>query len=362
MPVCKDGGMDVLSEPLELDVTVAGEVIDAAIATDVAQATFLLGSDGSLWHADHTSGAVESVGDVELPSLPENEPFCNRPARHRLHVSPSGRFLAVVVDYGRSGVLYDGETKSVTLEMQAREGRGYHVETVPFSAVFVIHEGREALIHRTEWNRLDASDAETGRLLTERGPTTHVNGEKPPPHYVDYFHGGLCLSPNGDLVLDDGWWWHPVGIPLVWSVRTWLDSNVWESEDGPTKRGARHSYDWDEGSCWLDDDRLALQGFGDPEWPPSQGAAIVRYSDLMASGHAWGDSEGEHVHPVPGPEGRLFGHDDMLFAVTTTATVAWDVASGERLEEHEAFSPTVHSRGDRRLTEVSGSVLVSRTY
>jgi len=109
-------------------------------------------------------------------------------------------------------------------------------ETVPFSFGFASWQGRVVVIHRTAWNRLDVSDASTGQFLSERGPTGYQAGEQRPQHYLDYFHGALYLSPKGTRILDDGWVWHPVGIPAVWSVEQWLSGKVWESEDGETRR------------------------------------------------------------------------------------------------------------------------------
>ena len=45
------------------------------------------------------------------------------------------------------------------------DGGVYHENTVPFSACFVPFQGRDVLVHRTAWNRLDAADPATGKSL-----------------------------------------------------------------------------------------------------------------------------------------------------------------------------------------------------
>ena len=76
-------------------------------------------------------------------------------------------------DYGRYGRVYDLAGGRCTLELDAGAA---HEETVPFSFAFAEHRGRTVAIHRTDWNRLDVSDAASGALLTERGPTNYRPG------------------------------------------------------------------------------------------------------------------------------------------------------------------------------------------
>jgi len=74
-----------------------------------------------------------------------------------------------------------------------------------------------------------------GQVAAVSRPTSYKNGEERPPHYLDYFHGALHVNPKGSHVLDDGWIWHPLGVPTTWSLQRWVTENPWESEDGPSK-------------------------------------------------------------------------------------------------------------------------------
>ncbi len=122
---------------------------------------------------DPDTGVRKTLMSVSLPEETD-EAWCNRHLTPRLHCDPSGHFAALVHDYGRYGIVVDLLGKRITMTL---DGGDYHPETVPFSLSFIIHNERPVIIHRTAWNRLDASDPETGRLLTARGPTDDQSGE-----------------------------------------------------------------------------------------------------------------------------------------------------------------------------------------
>ncbi|MFC0434007.1 hypothetical protein [Kutzneria buriramensis] len=71
------------------------------------------------WLALTADGLVTIGGDkIHAVSLPAEEgEFNGRTAAPALHVSPDGRFAAVVTDYGRHGVVIDLADGSVALEL-----------------------------------------------------------------------------------------------------------------------------------------------------------------------------------------------------------------------------------------------------
>ena len=213
-------------------------------------------------------------------------------------------------------------------------------------------------IHRTAWNRLDASDAATGMLLTKRGPTSHGAGEEKPEHYLDYFHGRLVVSPDGRRILDDGWVWHPVGIPTVWDVGRWLDGNVWESEDGPSLMSlAYRDYYWDHGMCWLDADRICLGGIGDDDDRMIDGARIFTAAEPDPSGRLAREQDA-----FAGPSGDFFADGRRVFSAGDDALTVWDVEAGALVARIEGFTPSrQHSRG-RELVQISGERLLRWRY
>ena len=188
-------------------------IVDIAPVDQESQSIWMmLTEDGQLLRHDAHRGESEVVGRITLPSEPARNPFAGHTLARRLHVSHDGEFAAVVSDYGQYGQVIDLRSGKITIKL---DGGDYEPETVPFSFRFASWQGRVVFIHRTAWNRLDVSDASSGQLLSKRGPTAYQNGEQRPEHYLDYFHGALYLSPKGTRILDDGWVWHPVGIPVV---------------------------------------------------------------------------------------------------------------------------------------------------
>ena len=199
------------------------------------------------------------VSHVELPLEPDHEPWCDKMLRPRIHIAHDGSYAAIANDYGRFGVVFEVATGRVTMQL---DGGSNDNETVPFSIAFVSHQGKLRLIHRSDWNRLDISDPATGECLTNR-VTSHKQGEAEPSHYLDYFHGRLHVSPDGRWILDDGWIWHPIGVPVIWNVEAWF-RNIWESDDGPTRRElCGRDYHWDCPMRWIDNTTVAISGLGE---------------------------------------------------------------------------------------------------
>ena len=338
--------------------------VDLAPLDLVSGSTWLiLGRDGAIHRLDAESAAHSRVGTTTVvaaaePMAGDSERTRIRygfpSPRLRLHVSGDGRFAGVVNDYGRHGEVIDLESNRVTVTI---DGGDYHPDTVPLSLAFARHEGGTVVIHRTKWNRLDVSDPRTGELLTPRdSPSAQPMGE----HYLDYFHGALYVQPDGEYVLDDGWIWHPLGVPTVWSLPRWIRENVWESEDGPTKRKVcpRDSY-WNHGMCWLDSTRVAIGGIGDDDAEMVHGMRIFDVTSVEPSrSDQWVGLYASELATVPGPTGLFFSDGRRLFAADARGLSVWDPTAGKQLGVVEGFRPTRHHRGAGELVELSDNKLV----
>jgi len=279
---------------------------------------------------------------MTLATLPASAPL----ADVALHISPDGRFAAIVERYGQRGVVIDLETGVETMRLERDD---YHCDASVFPVAFFTDGGRTLLVHGTAWNRLDISDLATGRLLTAREPASYGAGEARPPHYLDYFHGGLSVSPDGKWIADNGWVWHPVGVVRTWDVRRWAESNPWESEDGPTCLDLCDHDDWDKPLWWIDNRRLVVWGYREPE-PP-----VVRVFDV---------SSGRELNAFAGPLGDLV-YDTYLvsFAPGMGASV-WDIDTGERVLRDAAFMPMAYHPTARQFITLlpHGAVRLSRLY
>ena len=273
-------GIHTRAEPF--DTTLAHTALPAAIGlvADFAPIEasrsiwLLLAEDGTLISLNADTHEWTRRGKTTVPAEPDRETWCGHALRRRLHASSRGEFAAVVNDFGRWGEVIDLRSGRTTLSL---DGGDYHAETVPFSFAFAELRGRTLAIHRTAWNRLDISDPATGELLTDRGPTSYSQNERRPQHYLDYFHGALHVSPGSTRILDDGWVWHPVGIPSTWRLEDWLE-NVWESEDGPSRLDfCARNYYWNGRSPGWTTRVLpsAASVTTTMKWPPAPGYSML---------------------------------------------------------------------------------------
>ena len=301
-----------------------------------------LTEDGALWGVDLDSGAITRRCALELPDLERGETheYFFGDCRYRLHASADGTYAAVVVDYGIEGVVVRCATGEVTLRL---DNGDYHADTVPFSACFVRHNERDVLIHRTAWNRLDASDPATGRLLTERHIDSWGRNKPEPAHGLNYFHGRLLSSPQGSRLFDAGWIWHPYAVPCAWSVTDWLDTNPYESEDGASRIDITYRDDWNMPACWIDERQIALWGLAhwdeDKDDVSGQGPG-VRISDVTRESSARKlpmPIEYKKVH-------ALFSDGQRLFVATDASASAWDIASGAWSADFDGFAAHLHHR------------------
>lgn len=306
----------------------------------------LLTVDGGLHGVNLDSGQTCALAQLELPEPKPCNPYWHR--GFAVHVAVSGDFAAVVDDGGSFGMLVNlrGGKLQATLH-----GGDYHPDTVPFSIAFTQHQGRDVLIHRTDWCQLDVMDCASGANLTQRDELGHKQ-----EHDLDYFHGGLQLSPSGAQILDDGWVWAPVAIPVVWSVQAWLNGNLWESEDGPTRKALAQGEDWSVATTWLDEDHVAIwnianwddEGFGDCGHAPG-----VTVFDIHAPKPEEG--VGGRMWPMPGlPQARhLHCMGSTLVVVGEGQSWLWNVNTRELLAHWSDFAPQCLQRQRGELLQWS---------
>ncbi|MFI7545267.1 hypothetical protein [Actinoplanes sp. NPDC049599] len=302
-----------------------------------------LTADGTIAELDPDADRCAVLATGVLVAEPDYQPWAGRPLTPRLHVSDCGRFAAVVNDYGRYGRVVDlHRPGTTTLRL---DSGSYRTNLVPFSLVFARHEGRAVVVHRTDWNRLDVHDAESGRLLTDRAREPVGAGQRQ-AHDLDYFHGRLHLSPDQRWLADDGWVWAPVGMPVSWSLERWLRDNVWESEDGPSWRPlCQRDYRWDTPMCFVGDTLVAVSGIGYDDIAMLDG---VRIFSVVT---------GAEVSTFAGPVGALFADRSRLYAAAPGGLQVWDPVTGHRTGSVPGFVPTCHHRAAGQLAAVQDGVL-----
>jgi hypothetical protein len=296
--------------------------LDVAPVPADAHQWLLLGADAAVRWSSERDQVLQRV-PVKLPPREAEGHFKALPPRPRLHVSPSGRFCAIVIDFGRRGLVLDTESGRTTADLDRGE---YRPGTTRFPFAFVAHPGGEVFVHGTDWHRVDISEAATGRLLTARNFPV-AEGARLPEHYAGMFHGALYPSPDGRWIADDGWVWHPVATPTVWDLELWR-TNPYESEDGPSRLRLVDRSEWNVPMCWIGD-RLAISGLGGLEDYP-----------LLPGVRIFDPETGAEQNAFAGPTGELFAAGDRLFSAAPDGLEVWDADTGERLGQIPGFTPT----------------------
>lgn len=333
-------------------------ILDACFVQSDAVQLIIVTSDGALHSINLEKGESSHLCTVKLPDCPpcDDGDFFG-PATYRLHATLDGRYAAIVVDKGRKGVVVETLSGKVTMHL---DGGDYYEETVPFSACFVRFEGRNVLVHRTAWNRLDTSDPATGELLTKREIAPYETAS-PPEHYLDYFHGQILPSADGSRIFDDGWVWHPSSIPRTWSVTKWLGSNPWESEDGDSIVDLTMRDDWNTPACWISDRHLAVWGLA--EWDDETCEEVgqgpgVRIFDASAKKQSV-----EGRWPMPARTGRvfnMFSDGQRIFVAEEAETTVWEIASRSQIAAFPNFSARFYSMERGTLIAVGRASIVER--
>ncbi|TDD59479.1 hypothetical protein E1263_14955 [Kribbella antibiotica] len=287
---------------------------------------------GDSWLVYTGSHLVQPDGtsyELMLPDELEEDDRFGTPGP-TVHTSADGRFAAVVRDYGRYGAVVDLADGRVTLPLDRKDDDDSC--TTPYPIAFL---NAGTLVAATEWNRLDRFDAATGELLTPRDLQD-----------FDYFHGALTLSPTGAWLLDDGWSWHPVGIPTVIDLTAWKNGHTFAAEHG--RQLSLRTYHWNQPIAWVSDHVVAVQGIGED-------------IDSMVDGVELYDApSGERVGTVFGPKGRMWAVDGQLAVVGDQGLEFWDPAEGARVGVLAGYRPTAFNPRTRTFAVVDDGVL--RTY
>ena len=331
-----------------------GAVLDIAPVNHSSQSVWMiLAANGDIFRFNADTSHYAQVAHSGVPAETGHLKWVPT-LRQRLHVSNRGEFIAVVNDYGRYGQIIDVRTGKVTLHL---DGGDYHEYTVPLSFAFAEVSTGIIAIHRTAWNRLDFSNPADGTLLSER---SFQSQEEKPDHDLDYFHGALHVNPSCTRIVDDGWIWHPVGVPQSWSLDRWFSENVWESEDGPSKKEiCARVYHWDCSISWLDDTRVVIAGIGDDDAHMVEGARVFDVTALGRASPEW-RSDWEwalEVTAFAGPAGKFFTDGISLFSSNKEGLSRWCVEDGVRTGHLQGFEPMHHHRGARELVQLSENVL-----
>jgi hypothetical protein len=348
----------VTQDSLRPLVWTGAPILDAcAVQADYGH-LLMLTADGLLHGVNLDARTIAQLCKVELPVFEydgSNDHSFGAP-KYKLHASSGGRYAAIVVDRGQQGLVVNVISGAVTMRLN---GGDYCEDTVPFSACFLRFEERDVFVHRTAWNRLDASDPATGNLLTDRYIAPYEQADERPSHYLDYFHGRLQPSPDGSRLFDDGWVWHPISIPRTWSVTDWLGSYPWEAEDGPSIVYLTQRDDWNTPACWISNRHIAvweLAAWAEDEFEERGLGLGVQILDANESKQS---SDGRWPMEIDAKKiFDLFSDGERLYVAADTGTTVWDIASRAQIAALPDFTARVHDRVRNTLVAIRTDAIV----
>ena len=169
----------------------------------------------------------------------------------------SDGYIAIVNERGTNGVVIKSRDNKWMM-LLCRED--HHSEHCPYPIAFIKSGDEQHLLQATQWNRLDITDLETGRFLTDR-----VVEHEPRTNYLDYFLGRLHVAPDNRHFVSSGWAWSPVDFLYVWEVESFhkaYEPSGQYLEQPEDFEGS--GYVFDRPSCFIDNKHFAW-GFNPSE-------------------------------------------------------------------------------------------------
>ena len=207
----------------------------------------------TLYLADTFSGRVTKTGffeNIKMFSKPVNIDFYHP-------------YICISEKYGLNASVINTETGKI----QRFSREDYHADVSVYSTGFIERDDKVLLIHQTRWNRLDITELETEKLLTERdikielipdkydektGKT--IKGKRKSENYLDYFHSSLHISPDKKNFLSNGWVWSPVDNIRCFNVEEFFSKYELCSFGIEYANG----YNWDRPCTFIDNNIFVI--------------------------------------------------------------------------------------------------------
>lgn len=315
-----DSGLEYREERLSLDEPPPAPIIEVRVAREAGGAWIALCEDGQVGRLDLVARAFRPLARVPAwTALGDG---------FRFEISADARFAAVRPGEGRPGVVLDLARGVETLVLERAPDPSFGF---PFAMAFVKRAERTLLVHATAWGRLDASDAQTGELLTAR--------PDPPPSLL---YTPLLVSPDGSWLASDAWTTGSSGgLTVVFSLARWLDGNMSEPDGGSGLREIAWEGAGGRPMVWVDAETLGVWGT-----PGEEGDVFAPVLRRMRA------DRDDELAPIACPlndtlaaeDGRLyaFGRIDGLSVI--------DLGTGDRLLHRPDVRPTAYRGGGELLT------------
>jgi hypothetical protein len=74
-------------------------------------------------------------------------------------------------------------------------------------------------------------------------------------------------------------------LVCVWDLRRWLSADLWEADDGPSRRSlCPRGCRWDVPKCWVGENLLAISGIGSDDEAMLDGVRIFDVTNRYGGG------------------------------------------------------------------------------
>ena len=284
----------------------------------------ILNHDGSaIWlglSVNHELCTLDTTNYKQEPCCTVDLSALTSVSKLSMVVSVNGNYVAIAETYGQYGTVIHLPSGKEVLRLDRGDYETGNNNS-RFSFAFAKVGELDAIIHATQWNRLDVTELHTGRCLTAREDRSQ-----------NYFHASLHISPNQVWMIDNGWIWHPIGIIQKWKIDEWIHNNPFMLDENiSVLTGSEHF--WDRPLCFIDDHRVAVWGKTvDDEQSDDDFLSAISILDMKSS-------EESFFFLVP-HEGELFVEDDFLYVVSKEhGTSKWKWTTGEMVKIDPSFIP-----------------------
>jgi hypothetical protein len=299
-------------------------------------------ADATLVYVSTKLNEITPITDLNAYGFPLSSLF-------EIHCSKDCKFVALTCTYRGDDQLRPVSRCVVIALDNSREimhlsNGDYHTELTPFPFCFVTKDGKNLIIHATNWNRLDITDLETGQLLTERDYAEKPDLSDHEDFVFTEWPGKLLPSPGQERVATIGWVWHPIGHAYSFDLKRWLEGNKWEPDASIHQKSyAIWDYFWDSPFVWLDERRLCIWGVDENSMEPTDSATIF-------------DAEtAEQLFSFNGPTQDIFFYDEYLFSGIKCldeyqkGLSVWDINTGELVHTQLEFAFDGYSHAKREF-------------
>ncbi len=287
---------------------------------------FLFCSDFSLRKVDLQNGKSEVVISLDPEAFTSTSNF-------NLYCSKDNEFVAITwnrvcvgTKVSRGVVL---KTSDGEIKLHLDNGY-YYTDMAPFPVCFIKYKSKNLVVHATDWNSLDVTDLENGKILTSRDLSKKSNEQKGPKISKTEWPSLLLPSPSEEVIAVQGWMWHPVGVLYSFSLKNWLEHDIWESDYIPEKNIYSSMYDWTNPFCWINETKLCIceMGFAKEE------SYKTSLFDIET---------GQSLIEFFGPTPHVFFFDKFLFSGLAKdnefieGLSIWSIENGQLLHKEDSF-------------------------